>query len=384
MITPHQNLIDAINCLAPVKGVTHNFYKYPCRFSPQFAKAVISQLSSPGDNVFDPFMGGGTAIIEAITLGRFATGVDLNELAHFVTKVKTVPISQSDKEKIIEWMDNTIDLEIKLPANDDKRLFNLPTHIANLFNIWLNAVELLTLPRQKNFIRCALLRTGQWAIDCRANIPTYNEIRVALRQNINTMFQEMDTLVSECKKIGIAKHKITSMRNLACRSVVGIEKDINFAGWQSRPRLVITSPPYPQVHVLYHRWQVNGRRETPAPYWLTGLNDGHGPSYYTFGNRHTKRGLEKYFDTLLQAFLSIKEIIHPEAYVVQLVAFGNTQAHLSLYLEVMSKAGFIEENLCVEENTRVSRKIPNRKWYSNIKGEDRDSTKEFFLVHRPR
>ena len=29
--------------------------------------------------------------------------------------------------------------------------------------------------------------------------------------------------------------------------------------------LVVTSPPYPGIHMLYHRWQVDGRKETDAP-----------------------------------------------------------------------------------------------------------------------
>jgi hypothetical protein len=51
------------------------------------------------------------------------------------------------------------------------------------------------------------------------------------------------------------------------RSAVGIEfeKCMQDAG---RPKLVLTSPPYPGLHVLYHRWQVKGRRETPAPFWV--------------------------------------------------------------------------------------------------------------------
>src|SRR5207237_7520769 len=65
----------------------------------------------------------------------------------------------------------------------------------------------------------------------------------------------------------------------------------------SAPTLVLTSPPYPGVHVLYHRWQIRGRQETPAPYWITGMTDGNGASFYTFGDRQEK-GLTSYFQSV--------------------------------------------------------------------------------------
>ena len=79
-----------------VQGYTHDFYKYPARFSPNFAQFVLKSLTEPGDYVLDPFMGGGTTIVEAAASGRRAVGTDLNELARFVTRVKTTPLSDHD------------------------------------------------------------------------------------------------------------------------------------------------------------------------------------------------------------------------------------------------------------------------------------------------
>ena len=73
---------------------------------------------------------------------------------------------------------------------------------------------------------------------------------------------------------------------------------------EGSPRLIITSPPYPGVHVLYHRWQVNGRRETPAPYWIANKLDGDGGRYYSLGNRHEKE-LKTYFTNLESIFLVV-------------------------------------------------------------------------------
>ena len=61
------------------------------------------------------------------------------------------------------------------------------------------------------------------------------------------------------------------------------------------PKLILTSPPYPGVHVLYHRWQVKGRKDTSAPFWIANIEDGQGETYYTFGYRYQNE-LRKYFD----------------------------------------------------------------------------------------
>src|SRR6266700_804890 len=71
-----------------VSGLTHNFYRYPARFSPQFARAAIEAFTRPGDLVLDPFMGGATTLVEARALARTGIGLDINELSCFVARAK--------------------------------------------------------------------------------------------------------------------------------------------------------------------------------------------------------------------------------------------------------------------------------------------------------
>ena len=148
--------------------------------------------------------------------------------------------------------------------------------------------------------------------------------------------------------------------------------------------LVLTSPPYAGVHVLYHRWQVRGRRETAAPFWIADCLDGHGESHYTFGSR--KRPNEVYFQQLCDAFVAIRRVVADDARIVQLVGFADAQRQLPKYLDVMRQAGFEQAEMGKPENTELNgsvwRQVPNRKWYAKYRAVVGQAS-EVLLIHRP-
>jgi hypothetical protein len=149
-------------------------------------------------------------------------------------------------------------------------------------------------------------------------------------------------------------------------------------------KLILTSPPYPGVHVVYHRWQINGRRETPAPFWLADSRDGSGASYYCLGRRDEAQ-LKTYFERLGKAFSSVRGLVGPGSIVVQLVAFSRPEWQLPAYLRSMEEAGFSEvKPVCRKEylvDGRVWRQVPGRKWYAKNRGEI-PASKEVMLLHR--
>src|SRR4029077_14877291 len=114
--------------------------------------------------------------------------------------------------------------------------------------------------------------------------------------------------------------------NRSMATAAGLEEDDRLRAWRS-PRPVLTSPPYPGVHVLYHRWQVDGRRETAAPYWVAGCSDGQGASFYNFGDRH-EEGLASYFEASLRTLRGVRALMRPGAHIVQIIAFTNPNLQL--------------------------------------------------------
>ena len=149
-------------------------------------------------------------------------------------------------------------------------------------------------------------------------------------------------------------------------------------------KLVLTSPPYPGVHVVYHRWQILGRKETPAPFWLANQRDGAGESHYLLGPRDEDE-LVTYYARLKSVFSSVRSLLDANSIVVQLVAFSDPTWQLPAYLQTMNEAGYVEaEADCTTSakvNGRIWREVPGRKWYANKRGEI-PASKEVMLLHK--
>lgn len=144
--------------------------------------------------------------------------------------------------------------------------------------------------------------------------------------------------------------------------------------------LVVTSPPYPGVHILYHRWQVDGRRETPAPYWIANCLDGRGNAYYNFDDcRHEQQ--DDYFSTSLRTLRGVHAVMRRGAVIVQMIAFSDPKRQLPRYLETMEIAGFCEVRLSTTQHRRIWRNVPGRSWHADLKGAI-SSAREVVLVHR--
>lgn len=72
---------------------THGFHTWPARMHPAMARELVrlTTRGEQGRTVLDPFMGGGTVLLEARLLGHRAIGVDLNPLAARVAMVRADP-----------------------------------------------------------------------------------------------------------------------------------------------------------------------------------------------------------------------------------------------------------------------------------------------------
>jgi hypothetical protein len=380
-------LIAGARDASPVKGLTHGYYKYPARFSPSFARAAIETFTKPGDICLDPHVGGGTTVVEAIAAGREAVGVDISTLAEFVTGIKCTVFSDAELDILERWSyDVAASVDIRKPSTalSSYQELGYYKHL-NHPSRWrlrkaieqslASAVELGT-PRMESFGRCVVLRTAQWALDGRSKRATVADFRRILRDTARDMVSGARDLRASVEANGL--QRVTILR----RSAAGIEDDISLRSLRA-PRLVVTSPPYPGVHVLYHRWQVDGRKEAPLPFMIANKLDGSGASYYTMGDRKNP-GLASYFENITATMTSVAAVADADTVIVQMLAFSEASWQLPQYLECMEDAGLTEvllPTLKGQVDGRLWRSVPGRRWYSEQRG-DTPGSKEVVLFHR--
>ncbi len=77
------------------KYSNHGFHTYPAMMIPQIARRLIEMYGLKSKVLLDPFVGSGTALLEAKLHKNFkkAYGIDINPLARLISKVKTTTIS---------------------------------------------------------------------------------------------------------------------------------------------------------------------------------------------------------------------------------------------------------------------------------------------------
>ena len=79
--------------------VTHGFHPYPGRFHPDLPKILLKQFPA-GSIVFDPFMGGGTVLLEGLLWQHQVFGNDLSPVANMVAKERCRWISEKNAGRV--------------------------------------------------------------------------------------------------------------------------------------------------------------------------------------------------------------------------------------------------------------------------------------------
>ncbi len=360
--------------------LTHPLYPYPARISPQLARSLIVGLTRPGDLVLDPFSGGGTTAIEALSNGRAAICADLNSLACFVTRAKAWPVSIRSLRAYRTWsvsavseLVSTTRCRVPLVTRDGTKY--APRTHALLLRLRSTALAVKDAGARRLAL-LTVLRVGQLCFDCRSVQPTPWKLMERLREVSKAVGDRMTSYAETCRRYEWPGGLRQNFRVIQCDAEYLAHR---LPSAQINPlSLILTSPPYPGVHVLYHRWQLYGRKETSLPYHLLQLNDGAFESHYTFGSR--QRAHAVYFDKLTRVFASLRGLATRSTIVAQVVGFSDPARHLPRFREAMEAAGFEEIASPDSPDNVIRRIIPHRRWYAELRG-DRH---EVLLLHRPR
>ncbi len=105
---------------AGADSLTHGFHAYPGRFHPKLVRMVLEQVDTgKSQHLLDPFMGGGTTLVEGMCKGFEVHGNDLNPIALMVAKERC----RLRSEKGAAQVRNTLNRlhEVITGRQDDKK-----------------------------------------------------------------------------------------------------------------------------------------------------------------------------------------------------------------------------------------------------------------------
>jgi hypothetical protein len=71
----------------------HGLHPYLGKFIPQLVEVFLQRYFTPGDCVYDPFVGSGTTLVEANMYGAASIGCDISAFNCLLSRVKTASYS---------------------------------------------------------------------------------------------------------------------------------------------------------------------------------------------------------------------------------------------------------------------------------------------------
>lgn len=133
---------------APTRELTHCYHDYPARMIPQVAGKLLDLFGANAQNLFDPYCGSGTSLVEANIRGINAIGTDLNPLARLIAKSKTSIIK-------IKLLEKYISKFIEINWNTVSKKNNVPEKIHGItrLDFWFKPQVVQKLNTLLGFIR---------------------------------------------------------------------------------------------------------------------------------------------------------------------------------------------------------------------------------------
>ncbi|CAI0965891.1 site-specific DNA-methyltransferase [Serratia quinivorans] len=85
-------------------GLTHGLHRFPAKYIPQVPQWAIRNFASEESIVWDPFMGSGTTLVEALCSVNQSFGTDIDPLARLISRAKTNELQASRLTSLAEHL----------------------------------------------------------------------------------------------------------------------------------------------------------------------------------------------------------------------------------------------------------------------------------------
>lgn len=240
----------------------HFFHHYTAKFIPQIPARLIRQLANPLDVIVDPFMGSGTALIEAKLLGCHSFGLDTNPMAINITRSKTVQIHENGIDEINKFL-HWLNVKKKQPELDLDKIETIELFedsqlwfrkdVAHKIHSFLCETKNYS-PDLQNFFKVGLSTLLKGMSNARMDSvtpvlpdqPIYIDRKHYYREVNNLtrkipVFQRLYSQLNRMKNAILDFNKETD-ENLICKPLLGDARHLS--EYVEHCDLVVTSPPY--------------------------------------------------------------------------------------------------------------------------------------------
>jgi DNA modification methylase len=275
-INPSAEIPDGADVLIHSRDqsyLTHGIHKFPAKFFPELPRYLIRKYSQPRSTVLDPMCGSGTVVLEAMLNNREAIGIDIDPIAHLITKVKTTPLDSRRLKTAadtlverIQKLDASSDYKPKIPAFHYRDQWFRP-YVLRELTIIRDSIEMLFFPSsneaQSDFqdffrvVMSSIIRDMSNADPhCTRTVLRKKVVKSVsagdtisrFTDSLSQQYENMAEFFQECAKLEFMKVRLPQTSALE----TGLQDDTI--------DLAVTSPPYinavdyPRTHQLEMYW----------------------------------------------------------------------------------------------------------------------------------
>ena len=365
--------------------VTHGYYTYPAKFIPQLASRLINTYSKEGDVVLDPFMGSGTTIVEALLNNRIGIGIDVNEIAYLVSKVKTTPIESKNLYSVFFKVESDLHIRLgkdykewvitalqNIPKNERIDYWFLPEQKEKLAIILFTIREIEDKDIKDFFLIAFAQILKSASVWMQKSIKPTRDLKKKIYDPQKLFLQQLQKMIKRHIEFGKlltdkTKNNIVICRNISC----GDSRKISCK--DETVQLVVTSPPYvtsyeyADLHQLPSLWL--GFLEELASFRKkfigssykereeVNLQSNLADSIVKQLKNKKKREVRNYFADMLETFVEVKRVLKKggkACFVIGNTEFKGTKIlNAEVFKEQFESLGFRTHNI-------IKREIPSK------------------------
>jgi hypothetical protein len=329
----------------------HALHPYLGKFVPQLVEVFLQRYFTPGDRIYDPFVGSGTTLLEANVFGCHSIGCDISAFNCLLTRVKTAAYSIPALELTLK---GTLENARRSEARGSRagtewlRQWYSPTALAELL-AYRAVIAQLDAPASDvaNVILSRAARSARLTTHFDLDFPK-RPIRGPYychkhKRTCRPVDEASKFLRRYTTDTGRRLRHFAQLRR-GDRQVLVLHDDARTLTLPTEATGVITSPPYPGL-IDYHE-------QHRYAYELLGLDDRRASEIGAAVHGSSRTALERYIDDMSAVFENTARQLPRDAPVIIVVNDSR-----GLYPEILERTGlFLEKRITRHVNRRTGRR----------------------------